>query len=56
MENKLTLILKLILFILSLVLIVYGQRTVGRVYLLMQLVGLIGLIGLLWSYNKNYIK
>lgn len=55
MNNKtLSLIVKLLLFVVCVGLIVWGQRTVGYLYLGAQLVGLGGLLGLLYVYNKSY--
>lgn len=55
MNKKTVGILKIIIFILSIFLVVYGQRTVGKMYLLLQLIGLAGLITLLWNYNRKYV-
>lgn len=55
MKDKMSLLLKVIIFLLSLFLVIYGQRTVGKGYLLMQLVGLAGLLGLLWNYNRKFV-
>ncbi|MEG2349553.1 MAG: hypothetical protein RSB57_03470 [Hungatella sp.] len=48
------LILKLVIAVLCVVLIIWGQRTTGYIYLAAQLVGLSGLLGLLYLYNKAY--
>lgn len=48
-------VLKVLFFIVCIVLVVYGQRTVGKGYLLMQLIGLGGLLVLLWNYNRKYV-
>ena len=55
MNEKTSVILKIIIFILSLFLVIYGQRTVGKSYLLLQLIGLAGLLTLLWDYNRKYV-
>lgn len=55
MKDKAKVILKIVIFILSIYLVIYGQKTVGRNYLLIQLVGLAGLIGLLWNYNQKFV-
>ena len=54
MSSKLFLILKFLIFIVCVGLIIWGQRTVGYLYLGAQLVGLAGLLALLYSYNKTY--
>ncbi|HLR52043.1 MAG TPA: hypothetical protein VK072_04125 [Candidatus Avamphibacillus sp.] len=48
-------ILKVVFFLFSMFLIIYGQRTVGKPYLLMQLIGLGGLLFLLWNYNRKFV-
>lgn len=55
MNEKIAGILKVIIFILSLFLVIYGQRTIGRMYLFLQLLGLAGLLALLWNYNRKYV-
>lgn len=55
MNGKMKNILKIIIFIVSIFLVIYGQRTVGKMYLLIQLVGLAGLITLLWDYNRKFV-
>lgn len=55
MNEKVSLILKIIFFAFCLFLVIYGQRTVGKGYLLMQLAGLTGLLVLLWNYNRKYV-
>lgn len=55
MKEKIFPILKVILFFFCLFLVVYGQRTVGKGYLLIQLIGLGGLLFLLWNYNRKYV-
>ncbi|WP_425352538.1 DUF6903 family protein [Alteribacter populi] len=47
--------LKIIFFLICLFLVIYGQRTVGREELLIQLIGLSGLLFLLWNYNRKFI-
>lgn len=54
MNEKTKFVLKIILFFICIFLVIYGQRTVGKEYLLLQLIGLAGLIGLLWDYNRQY--
>lgn len=48
-------IAKVVLFFLFLGLVVYGQTTVGHIYLLLQLIGLAGLLFLLWNYNRKFL-
>lgn len=55
MDEKISRIFKVVLFVVSMFLIIYGQRTVGKLFLLMQLVGLAGLLFLLWNYNRKYV-
>ena len=54
MNNQIKGILKLILFIVSLMFVIYGQKFIGYTGLAVMLVGLVGLLYLLWSYNKKY--
>lgn len=44
----------LVVFIVCIVLVVVGQKTVGIPYLLMELLGLAGLLIMLYFYNKKY--
>ena len=44
----------IVIFIISIVLTVVGQRNIGPAGLLTMLVGLAGLIFLLWFYNRQY--
>lgn len=55
MKDKVMAVLKVFFFIFCLFLVIYGQRTVGKMYLLMQLVGLAGLLVMLWNYNRKYV-
>lgn len=55
MKNKVISILKVVFFIVCLILVIYGQATVGKVYLLLQLIGLAGLLVLLWNYNRKFV-
>lgn len=48
-------IAKIIVFVLSVGLVIYGQRTVGHFNLFLQLIGLSGLLFLLWNYNRKFI-
>lgn len=47
-------LLYLLVFIVSVVLIVTGQRNIGPAGLLTMLVGLTGILVLLYLYNKKY--
>ncbi|MDN6195411.1 MAG: hypothetical protein L0L39_03020 [Atopostipes suicloacalis] len=55
MSGKVKTIIKILIFIISIYLVIYGQKTVGRNYLFIQLIGLNGLIALLWNYNQKFI-
>lgn len=53
--NKLwSVVLKLIIFVICVGLIIWGQTTVGYLNLAAQLIGLTGLLGLLYVYNRAY--
>lgn len=54
MKDKIKMVLKIVFFLLCLFLIIYGQKTVGKMYLLIQLVGLAGLLFLVWNYNRKF--
>ncbi|TCL61097.1 hypothetical protein EDD76_101194 [Kineothrix alysoides] len=57
MEGKILLavkIVKIILFVVFLMMIIWGQKQVGYVNLGVILAGLGGLLMLLYSYNKKY--
>lgn len=54
MEGKFSGIIKIILFVVFLVMIIWGQRQAGYGNLLAMLIGLAGLLGLLYSYNRKY--
>ncbi len=45
---------KMILFVVFLTMIIWGQKQVGYVNLGIMLTGLAGLLMLLYSYNKKY--
>lgn len=53
--NNISKIIKIILFFVFIGLVIYGQKTVGKMYLGMELLGLAGLLGLLWDYNRKYV-
>lgn len=55
MNDMLLRIVKIVFFFFCLFLVVYGQRTIGKVYLLIQLIGLAGLLFLLWNYNRKFV-
>lgn len=54
MNKTLFTILKIIIFVVCMSLIIWGQRTTGYINLAAQFVGLAGLLGLLYHYNKAY--
>lgn len=47
-------VLYLLIFIVSIILIVTGQRNIGPAGLLTMIVGLAGILVLLYLYNKKY--
>lgn len=49
-----TAVVVLIVFVVSVALVVIGQRNIGAAGLLVQLIGVAGLIILLWVYNRQY--
>lgn len=54
-SNWLVTILKIVGFIVSLILIIWGHTHVGYLYLGVELIGLAGLLVLLWLYNRKYV-
>lgn len=54
MKKIVTMTILIVIFIISIVLTVVGQRNIGPAGLLTMLVGLAGLIFLLWFYNRQY--
>ncbi|MCI8292349.1 MAG: hypothetical protein HFH53_02275 [Hespellia sp.] len=46
--------LNLLLFVVFISLIIYGQNTIGPKYLAIQMIGLLGILGQLYVYNKAY--
>lgn len=54
MKEKVVLFLKIILLIASIALVIIGQKTVGKQYLLMQLIGIAGILFIVWSYNRKF--
>ncbi|MDY0409237.1 DUF6903 family protein [Virgibacillus soli] len=55
MKENMLRILKVVFFFFCLFLIINGQRTIGKIHLLTQLIGLAGLLFLLWNYNRKYV-
>lgn len=55
MKDRVVSILKIVFFFFCLFLVIYGQATVGKGYLLIQLFGLGGLLVLLWNYNRKFV-
>ncbi|WP_373604864.1 DUF6903 family protein [Fredinandcohnia onubensis] len=55
MRDHVKLILKFVFFLFCLFLIIYGQKTVGKLELFIQLLGLSGLLFLLWNYNRKFV-
>jgi hypothetical protein len=55
MKQRTWIIIKLIIFVISLVLVIIGQRNTGKIELGIMLVGLTGLLGLLYNYNQKYV-
>lgn len=53
--DKVLRIVKIVFFLICMAAIVLGQRTVGKVPLLIQLIGLAGLLLLLWNYNRKFV-
>lgn len=47
-------IIMAIVFILSVVLIFVGQKNIGYMGLLIEIIGLAGIVGVLFTYNKKY--
>ncbi|MFU0789920.1 MAG: D-alanyl-lipoteichoic acid biosynthesis protein DltB [Virgibacillus proomii] len=55
MKDKIFFGLKIAFFLFCMFLLFYGQQTVGKWELFLQLVGLAGLLFLLWNYNRKFI-
>lgn len=47
-------IVALVIFVMCIVLLVTGQRTVGVPHLMKMIVGLLGILALLFAYNRKY--
>lgn len=43
-----------LIFIISLILLFYGQKTVGYGYLALEIIGLCGILFVVYCYNKQY--
>lgn len=54
MENIFGILIKIVIFIVSLGLIIVGQRNIGYPGLGMMMVGLVGILSLLYVYNKAH--
>lgn len=54
MNKALSAVIKLVIFVVCMALVIWGQITTGYVNLAAQIVGLAGLLGLLYHYNKAY--
>ncbi|MBS4209249.1 hypothetical protein [Bacillus sp. FJAT-50079] len=54
MKDYIFRILKILFFFFCMYLIIKGQKTVGRIYLLVQLIGIAGLLFLVWNYNRKF--
>lgn len=55
MKDNILVICKTAVFILCLALVIYGQKTVGKMNLGIMLLGLAGLLGLLYDYNRKFV-
>lgn len=55
MKQYAGIILKMFIFIASLMLIIYGQKNTGKMELGIMLCGLAGLLGLLYNYNQKFV-
>ncbi|MFB1052231.1 hypothetical protein [Paraliobacillus sp. JSM ZJ581] len=55
MKDNILRLVKILFFLLCLSLVIYGQRTVGKMELFIQLLGLSGLLFLLWNYNRKFL-
>lgn len=54
MSNTVKNIIMLIVFIISIALVIVGQRHIGVPGLVKELVGLAGLLSILYVYNRRY--
>lgn len=54
MNGKTKVIVMIVVFIVSMTLILIGQKNIGYPGLAMELVGLAGLIAVIYTYNKGY--
>jgi hypothetical protein len=55
MKHNASVIIKIVVFIISLTLIIMGQKTAGKLELGIMLIGLAGLLGLLYDYNRKFV-
>lgn len=55
MNEKGWFVIKIIILIVSLGLVIYGQKNTGKMELGIMLIGLTGLLGLLYNYNQKYV-
>lgn len=53
-KKIISVIICLVIFAISVLLVVVGQRNIGVKGLGMQLVGIAGLVLLLWNYNRQF--
>lgn len=54
MSNTVKNVIMLIVFIVSIALVIVGQRHIGVPGLVKELVGLVGLLSVLYAYNRRY--
>ena len=54
MNAKTKIILLSLVFIVSVILIWYGQKTTGYGYLGLEVIGLVGILFVVYCYNKQY--
>lgn len=55
MKHNSLVIFKIVMFIVCLVFIIFGQKTAGKLELGIMLIGLVGLLSLLYDYNRKYL-
>ncbi len=54
MKRKAKSICMFLLFVVGIILVIYGQKTVGYFHLFLQIIGLIIMLTVLGIYNKQY--
>lgn len=54
MKSILVMLIKVVIFIISIALVMKGQRNIGFQGLTMMMIGLGGILGLLYVYNKAH--